>query len=667
MKFNIGPMTKIKRFHIDRLNGGIDLSQESSGEITALRDCKNVWLKDGLLKNRPGISTDVYKIIDNLDYDGYAHSFDNPHMEVILNEEANKIITEEIELDESHTVCITHFIRNDATESSRAVMSFSRADDSAFYKPVKMVFFKGKPQKGCGLFALVKLVNIENYTQKDAYIYELSEDFSLWERIVSTYIPTVYANGRGNMYEISAASNQAFKGTPTRLEKLNLLNGRFHAYYSSDGHSSTFRLPYSNIAAESVECKFYYSLKNYVEWKIPANLSSAVAKIDSVEVTMHIDRPKGICYFTVEAGDYEIPLISHQNENNIRITATKHSDYDLLDISDSCCAASVNSKILLGCNNLIFEADYYNPLYFPADSVIALGESDTPVTALGIRNGDIIAFKNQETHLITIKEGKAINTTSLLADNDSVFTESDTLTSDCISREIGCLDKNSLVLRGNQLFWRGADGHIYMLDSNKTITGLSEKIGGLVSNVLNPENKTFAANHGEYTVFAANHSALVLNYKDKNPLWYYWEFPEDLYFAGAFTTNGEIRFICKSTENQLCYVAALEGTTDTLLRYNEDYDTYSLPVNWEIRTSKIILGCENKLKKVASLLLNLDTQRAKISINDRLISRITRKSDGKIIKLITDICGIKAMDILIEGEAELALGSIDINYCELEL
>jgi len=667
VKFALPETKRPKRFHIERLDGGIRISKNGHSHSNSLESSKNVWLSNGMLKTRPGIVTEYNRLLDNLDFQGFYHNYNTADIEISINGEMHQIITEEIEFDDSTYIYLTHFINSQGAPNGRAEMHFQRIDDSNFFRPSKIVFFKGAPQNGCGIFAFVKLVNIENYKEKTSHIYELDAKFSTWNRIVSTYIPTVYINGRGNMYEISSASNQAFKGTPTRLEKLNILNGRFHAYYSSDGHSSSFRLPFSNIADDTVECRFYYSLENYIEWVVEATETSATAQIDNVPVILNIDRSKGIFYFTVEAGDYELPLIGHQNENNIRITATKNTDYNLSDVASSVCALSANSKILLANNNVIFESDYKNPLYFPTDSVIVIGDSDTPITALSLKGGNVIAFKSEETHRIAIKNGVALNFTSLLADNDRVFFSSDSLYSKCISKEIGCKDKNSVLSYGGSFFWQSATGDIYTLNTSDKAICLSGNISHLIPSIFIGDSKSFAAKQDSYNLFLSNHSALIMYYNDKNPIWYYWEFPQDIYFIGAFTLNGKANFLIKSTEGHFCYTANLGGQEDVLLHYTEDYETYSLPIKTEIRSKKIPLGCNNMQKKITTILMDLTAEKVKISINDRLTANIRGPRKEGPVKLIPCINGCRTLDILLESDKPLELGSIDIDYLEAGL
>lgn len=680
MKFPTFNTADIKTFHIESLKNGLSFGEAAlSDDGICLADCKNVWFDKEVLKSRAGLFTAKENILNDEAYrGGYSYYYRTLDVEITVEEDIKRVVIEDIEYDNSIYICLTHFINSDGTLWNTAKISFYRSSADAFYIPKSTVFFKGAPKNGAGLYAFVSLVNIEDFSQTESRIYEINTDFSAWEITGNTYIPTVLINGRGNNYEIAAATNQAFTGNPTRLEKLNLLNGQFHAYYSTDGRSSSFRLPFSNIADDTVSGRLYYSLTKYVDWTIPSGATSAKSTIYDVTVSMNVDRAKGIVYFTVEAGDYEVPLLSHQNENNLRFTATKSGDYGFSDVAASTLALSANSKILLANKNILFEADYSNPLYFPSDSVTSVGEADSSLTAFGVLKNNIIAFKQNETYLLSVSNGKALNSVSLLADNDSVFYEGDTLNAECISPAIGCADKNSLIPFDRQLFWRGADGYIYVLNSaSKQIFCVSDKINAFIDGNISPTAKTCGARHGNYNIFIADGKAVAMECNSESlksgdrVSWYYWEFPENLQFLGAFTTKGKPWLLCCNTDCDLCFTATLKGDTDIFLTGSiYEPETAEIPFKSAIRTGKIALGCSNTFKKIDAVLLNIKTQRADIRINDRLEAEICRHQDGDIykpVKLLSGLCGVDAIDITVESESGFSLGSVDIKYTQLKL
>lgn len=677
MKFPIPTAAKVQTLHIKGLTGGLNFSENSEKDNGGLAYGKNLWVQNGVLKSRPGLYTTEDRTLNNTAYQGgYSYYYIPTDIEITVDGELKKMFAEEIDIDDSHHVMLTHFINSDGSHSSTAEIHFDRISDSVYYMPQTVSFFKGAPISGGGIYAFARLVNVENFTESWGQIYEITADLSEWVATPDTYIPTVLINGRGNNYEISAATNQAFTGTPTKLEALNILDGSFYAYFSSDGRSSSFRLPFAELADAPVSCRFYYGHDTFVEWVIPEYESSAAIKYGEVDVTMHVNRQTGIVYFTVPAGDYEVPLISHRNENNLRFCAVKNTTLGLKDITAATCAVSHNSKIILAANNLVFEADYSKPLYFPADSVCVIGDIDSPITALAPFKGSIAVFKKGEAHLLQIKEGKALNSVSLLSDNDSVFYKSDTLTAECVSYTAGCNAKNSIICLNGALLWRSTDGYIYSLKGSGEIVCLSRKINSFINgNITSTDTCVFEYNG--YCIFVCENRALAMeipangNITPESVNWYYWEFPSELVFTGAFSSFGDLRLFCSNPQYELCFIASLEGDTDTcLLGAVSDLQTEIRPIKTALRTKKISLGCANVLKKLENVILRLKTKKSVIRINDRLEGRFCKHKGEDTFETVTlspGLCGINELDISVEADAPLSLQEIDIRFTELGL
>ena len=678
MKFPIPTVAKAKTLHIERLNGGLDFSESQISKVdNGLSEVKNMWFKDGVLKNRPGINTSEENLLNNYNYQGgFSYYYKLTDIEITLEEQTKRMFLEEIDIDDDHHVLLTHFINTDSSFSHTAQIQFNRNSDSVYYIPQTISFFKGAPKNGGGIFAIARLVNVENFSQFWNVIYEISNDLTMWDVVTDTYIPTVLINGRGNNYEISAATNQAFTGTPTRLEKLNLLNGAFYAYFSTDGRSSSFRLPFSDLADGEVSCRFYNKIDSFIEWIIPQGSNSATKKYTDVDVTMHINRKTGIVNFTVAAGDFEVPLITHQNENNLRFCAVKNLNYGIDDVAASTTSVSHNSKIFLAGKNCIFQADYRQPLYFPYESMCYVGDGDTAITAFTPINSKIVVFKDNETYLLSIKNGEAINSVSLLADNDSVFYHNDTMQCQCVSYTIGCNADSLPLKRGKNILWRGNDGYIYSLGSDGQVLCISRKINEFINGNLNA-TATCSFELENYCVFITQNHALAaeinaLSITDADDVkWYYWEFPSQLQFAGAFCDSGSTKLLCCNTEFEISFTATLTGDSDVILTGPiTDLLVESRPINSFIRTKRLWLSCENSLKKVGSVTVMLNAKKATLKINDRIESKFCRHKGENALTPVTmkpAFCGINHIDITAKGESPISIGGIHISFTELGL
>ncbi len=671
MKFPETHTAEVKTLHIPALTGGLDFSNSiHSSDPTALKIAQNIWENYGILENRPALCTSNERLIGSSEfYGGMAYTRKTTDIEIQIEGDKKQMILEEIDYDSSVFILLTHFINSDGTVFCDASIIFQRVSDETFYIPQKVHFYKGKPKNGSGIFALVYTVNCENNTQNDGRIFELSEDLTRWQRLYSQYIPTALINGRGNMYETAKDTNQAFTGTPTRIEGLNALNGTFHAYYSTDGFSSSFRLPFSGISNDRVVCRLYYSVASFVEWIIPEGLDSASTTLYGVNVTIHINREKGIVYFTVPAGEYEMPLISDRNENNLRITATKDTGFSLTKITSANYCISSHNKTFLAFENKVLSCRYDNPLYFPVNSAVPLGSEDSPITAFGLLGSKLIAFKKAEAYSLTLKEGKTINTTSLLAENDSVFFGDDILTSNALSYTLGCDEPHS-VISGKNLYWLGNDRRLYRLDaSGKIICILNKDSTSLFTNT-DGFSHIIAQNFHGYNAFFSDWRCMIMQFDPQgsdNIHWYYWEFPKNIRILGSFSVNGEPMLLCREINNDLCFTASLSGESDTYLTYiNYELTAASVPIKALLRTNRLSLSCDNSFKKIDEIVMSLKGK-AEITVNDRLQTFCKRNDELATVTLRTGLCDINTVDIAVSCNAPLRIGSIDIKYINLQL
>lgn len=674
MKFPEKYTAKSSTLHIASLNGGLNSSLSPyESEKENLSDCKNVWVKNGLISTRPALQTNTRSLIyDNQYYSAFYHRYKTADIEVMLDGEPMKIVVEEIDYSESNYFYLTHFMHWDGSLYKTARMHFARSSSNAFYIPDRIVFYKGKPIDGGGIFALVHLVNIENYQQSENRIYEIDSSFSEWNRTVSSYTPTVYINGRGNNYETAEKTGQAFTGTPIKPESLNILNDTFFAYYSSDGCSSSFRLPFSNLNPNGIVAKFYLSVSQYVEWIIAAGQTSATATLNKSTITMTVDYQKGIISFSKDSAAYELPLISNRNENNLRILAYKSTQYSPDDIFYSTQAKNVRSKILIAAKNRVFAADYNRPLYFSAESVAVVGDENNSLVCMAEIGNNIALFEKDKTYLLSINGGTAISSTSLLAESDTVFYKSNKLSVKQLSSTVGCSEKDSVVIDTGFVYWRANNGQFYTLSSAGKISEISENIHSILEESFNGDLKTIGAKYGDCLIFLSGNKALVLQ-KDKSekPIWYFWEFPENLLFYCVFNGNQIPYFICNNTESELTFIVSLNEGQDRILSgspFSPIVEEKNIPLL--IKTTPLPLGCINSLKKINFIALRLKTKAARVCINNRLVADICRHNKTDVfetIKLSSGLCPIDTLELELTSKEPLELGAIDINFTELNL
>lgn len=644
---------------------------ETQIDDNQLADCKNLYLKDGKIKTRMGITADIQNILDISDMQGAKSVSYEVCGEIFIDGNFEKIVTAKVDYDDSHCFVYVFLISADSAVKSIGNMHFSRVDSSIFYSPCNITFYKGAAVQGGGIFALVTLENKENTIDRDYRIYEVNSVFDGWELNYSSYIPTVYINGRGNNFDSIEKSGVGNTAEPRILEPLNLLGGSFYSYFSSDGYSSFFRLPYGDLADTTVIVRINSSLDSFTEWIVGEGKNEDTQMLLNSEVIMQVDREKGTVYFKSESGEYAIPVMSMCKENNIRVLAQKNMPEGRPAVISARCAVACGQSIVLAGGiegNKIYYADYENPLYFPLITDNSVGSPDRPVNALIAVNDTVYAFKESEFFAVDIKRGKALNTTELLADNGKIFKATYSFSVKCLDKTIGCTNPESLTLFENLPIWATKDGRVCRLESNK-VRLLSDNIDKLINKEFTDEIFAGAVISNNYILCNGNKAA-IMNYGDRLPAWYIWRLPESVRLLGVLANNGEIAFICKTADGTLCYTAGLSGECDRLIDNSGTLVTY--PIESYIKTKRFNLGGFSSLKRINRIFLQLWAEGSvKFTVcSDRKSIELKHENfaprcEGEcVLRMLTDLHPIRSVQLTISSHKGITLGETDIYYFE---
>ena len=673
MKFSSLQHTSVKTFSVARLDGGTDLSLPADTiSDNALSDGVNIWFNKGTLKTRPGLSADADRVIMNESstYDGTL-TYTLTDAGFFSGDEYKRIAVGKYCESGAHYFCRIFLISADGSSSQAGYLLFNRVSNDEFNIPENILFYSAEAVSGAGVFAFVTTHNIYNTQQKGYRIYELSADMQSWSEHISYYTPVVYINGRGTCYEQSRSLGIAYTGTPKVLESENILTNRFKAYYTSDAHSSTFRLPFSGLDNDSVICRVYYEPDDYCEWIIPEGETTATATFYTAQITLNIDRAKGIFYFTGEDGEYPVPKMSKYPENNISITAGKDTGFDIGSVVSCTCTADCGSRLLFSGGRdkgRVFSVPRSNPLYFPADSCFDTGGNDSGINALVPCSDGVAAFKQNEIYLLKIKEGSKINTTSLLADDSSTFYNADSVTVKRLSADKGCVCKNTCAVYADRPVWLGSDKAVYSLNlSSNKITELSAPVGDFLR--MRTEEKAYAAIYGNHYILISGSKAVIIDFGSdtENPVCYIWNFGE-ISPIGVFVSRGKICFLCVSVSGMTMYSSGLSGNTDTLVSAGEDGLIFeNLSFFSRAVTKHYRLGNIGKGKHIQSIFLVFESEgQTDIKLNGSMLyGEIPAMNGGpKTLKLIPEMPSVNKMSLEISSSGAFSAGGFTVYYRE---
>lgn len=632
---------------------------------------KNVIFDGGMLKTRAGIKAE--NVLDTSIVPGKADfEYFSTDAKLFYDGEVKRIVAAGAFYADSHYYLMVYLVGSKGDITSLGYMQFSRTSDDTFYIPRNVIFYQGERQAGGGLFALVTTFNCENEQRIGYSVFEIDDDWVMWERAYSYYTPVVYINGRGNSYEEARADNQVSSLKPTTLEAPNMLYNRFYAYYTSDGYSSSFRLPYTQIENNAVTCRINKSVNEYTEWWISPDKTSATQDFLGQAVTFHIDRNTGVFHFTFAGGDYPIPITMSYRENNIRIAAAKEFG-DSYNAAVSCTSCSnIGSKIIFAGgkeNNRLYYTTYDNPLYFPMPQDNEIGSPDKKVTAFYGYNDGIYAFKDNEIYSVKITGGDAINSTALLADNGKTFYEKVDFKIECINDKIGNVRKNTVSYINGKLIWQEKNGNVYLLISDGKTKCLTDEIKPILEKIKFDSNSV-AASFGEKYYLYCKNSALVFDMGKgtENVSRYYWEFPSEFINCGMMNINGNLVLLCSNTDNSVGYTATFCGMQDSIYKNETVCVTEKIPSF--VKFKGYFLGDNSEKKSIYTVFLRLSLQgKTKIKIGqDSHFEEYTLRKKGfsfngqDVIKLLPSLNGVDQVEIILDSEDAIAFSSAEIYF-----
>ncbi len=693
MKYTALKNTDRRLFTVPSLDGGLVLDKDFQGlEDNQLSDGLNMWFRGGLLRTRSGLKPiedtvitpkadeDVdmaFRITDSVYYKGNTKYNLAYYTAVNQEKTANRI----------------YFYLISALGELKSIgkLEFSRVVSGYFCLVRNIFFIVGNKTVGSGIYAFISKRDGSNTTYQ---VFEADEALKNWENVSQQYYcPTYYINGRGTRYAEAAQMDKIKYDEPMFLEQRNLLNSRLKLYYTSDGLSSVFRLPISNLDGEEISCRLYIDSENYVYWRTTATGNTATATYKSKEIKMKCDRKAGVISFTADGEDYPVPIMPYCSSNNIVISVAKAVENGFQRVVSSKKCLIFNSRAYVCGNesnpNEVYSARLTNPLYFPKNMKAIIGENTSAVEALGVQSNKLIAFKANEIYKIDVTSDESEQSSAIL-DSTSDFLSSDILKAQSIHTDIGCDCPNSIKLCGNRLVWLNADGAVYTLattsygDENN-VYEISRPIGQKIRELSKDALKSaFAVAFGGYYLLFAGNSVFVLDYNvkgfgfsaeyayarenSKGVNWHCWRLPEDVLLSSGIFAGEQIIVACEDTRAYINYISSLEGDRDYLLTLkNGRVAKETADINAYFKTKCFGLELPQGQKRIEALYINACGADAIIKIfgKDTGEYQVALKSNLSAVKIIPRINKTDKIYVEASVGGGFALSDFSIEYSKL--
>lgn len=588
----------IHTLNIPEMSGGVNLRDSLTlVNDNQLTECKNMWFKDGMLKTRPKIVSDVsndnfLEIDIGKDWFGCGVSITNyPKNATIVDgrEYFLQIIKSEKGSYWGSIGYTTLYFRYISIQDDTKIIDIGNIETGGHLISDDLLTFQHNGDIYC-FIDVGNLLEIIKFERVGEGLY--SEPKHLTPE--DMYAPLVAIN-------CLPSNENAFTGT--LINGYNLIGAYFNVEYSTvnpdvvdpwgDGtlHRMSYISPAYSIIAEkdyplykglTVTAKLTDENGNISTHKVvlgengfgreslgAGHPDELIMEASPVDIVFFIDDETGSNEAKVREGDVQI-------RNNLEITFPTPKPYGSDKVYKMTKAEWFGgaaqglyggSRLFLTGNTseeekaLVVWSDLNEPLYFSENNYAYVGDKSQAVTGFGKQSDSLVIFKEKEIYQTKYVASEAPTAEEVI--NQSAIDLS-TLSAyfpfTQINGVIGCDCPNTIQLCRNRLVWTNSDGKVYSLVSQnqyneRSVFAISEMIERSLKNESDLKSAYALDCDGYYALFDKNKVYLMdynsygYNYvssysksEDANKLipWYIWELPFEA--KGGFFVAGKIAF-----------------------------------------------------------------------------------------------------------------------------
>ncbi len=558
---------------VDRLNGGLNTAEPPALlEDHALTDCENVYWKDGALRTRPALCMTA----ENEDTAPVVATFETVDGEYQLIRTASQLL-----VYYKGTLIL-------------------KEENIAHVAAAQHAFFAG----GKGNTVLMFLAwEYEEHTGHEVWQITLDEERASVKQLRTFYEPIVFINGRGSTDRRTAGSMQTAEG-------FNLLSDRYRGYWTTDGESTWFCPPfkagYGNFTVEYTHTDgVAYTFSVGLYGNLFTEYSEKQTIPDMGEVCLAVGSLNGecaICNYSTRT-PVALPAAGFANNLLVRGTHPFQNTAAVFDMSFSAWfggdrdSAGGGTRLFVGGQgHVVRYSDVDEPLYFPENNFMYVGDPSQRVTAFGKQNGALVIFKERELFGCEYAY-KEVDESAFVNGEAVDLTAAAHFPLVQLHSAVGCDLPQTVRLCGNRLVWAHSDGAVYMLSA---LSAWSEKAVRCVSCAVEPslrgkEVKAAALYHGNYLLLSEDEVYLFdymsggfagfASYADERRAafavpWYRWRLP-----AAVHTLLGrdDGLLLVLPTQKGLCTARLEQGSCDRML-------TKETPIRARVVTKPFSLG-----------------------------------------------------------------------------
>lgn len=626
----------------------------------ALADCLNVYWRDGVLGTRPALRFEDAAVGG---YGTVVQTFETADGEYLFVYTRRYLL-----VYYQKTLVLSQPVERTADDSREHVLFAESGANSV------LLFVTERAWDG-------------TIVRRAPYEIILKEEDTRLQGVSEYYAPLVFVNGRG-----TASRTQA--GSMTMYEGFNLLTNAYRAQWTTDGEAIYFRPPF---AAGNGAFRVEYTHTDGKVYTFTANVSatgasdiaqSDVQEIPDVgEVYLRVGTFWGECYFCTAKTHVPLALPEVGFAGNLTVYGHRQgADVSaVFDMSFSAWFGGDNSgygggtRLFLGGNakepHLVRYSDVNNPLYFPENNFMYVGDRAQAVTAFAKQNGMLVIFKERELYGCEYAY-TAVSDEALTAGETVDVTAAAYFPLTQLHPAVGCDLPRTVRLCGNRLVWAARDGAVYMLSA---LNAWSETAVRRISYAVEPtwkamlaEEASAALYHGNYLLFCGR-EVLLFDYlsggfagftahmDDKkagaNIPWYRWALPHDVLQAVG--------------QDDAVTVLFADGSAAHFGEGDRDGD--GTAIESRIVTKPFALGADTRRKSVHALWLHLACTGAAVhvmpygdGVSDTAPYAVHTENDGTgNITTYAVPCRqrrIRTMGVELTSTAPMALAGLTIEF-----
>lgn len=497
--------------------GGLN-TQEPPEEISdsQLLSCENFYFDNGELMRRPGFTT----LTRNVKIEQSQNSAEIARYST-LNGQYNILKTEKS----------TYVFRNDGTLMHEWQHPYSQICTAGFFteQDKDTVLFFGE-------YSNPSETKITKINLSAIPITHLDG--------VDAYVPTTFINARPTDTLFDLATG----GVP--YEGYNMLSAQFKSLWTSDGQGKYYSFPMQIVPPASLT--YTDETGTTVVWTIISGSTTSAynnVKISGVTRSLRLayNGFNNCLWLEERVGDDDVPVELPESgySDNVLVSATRSewsSDTakEIFNMGFSTWFGGTASGVGDGTRlfvsgnanqpNMVRYSDVNNPLYFPDNNFIFVGQKSQPVTAFGKQNEYLVIFKTHEIYACEYAW-------SAVSGEDVAAGIVPDVTSDAyfpirqINGGIGCDCPNTVKLCGNHLVWANKDDkRIYTLSNfsnytEKNVRDISWVIAPTIKNAIT--SSASAVVWGDFYILMANTQDIFLFDYTQNGFTYYASYYDD--------------------------------------------------------------------------------------------------------------------------------------------